>query len=236
MSNHSELSSLIPLFALDALDRAEEAVVEGHLPTCPNCRAELDLHRSVAASFTGEDAILSPGLWSRIETALEIERDAVTSEFPTARPSRLGQVVLAAAAVVALVFGGVLVGQRLVSERVLTSEAIQSAAEATASDSESLVADFLVDGVSVAKVVVGDDGTGYVIPTEALPDLDDDRTYQLWVITPDQLVISAGVLGNRPGPATFTWSDDIAGFALTREVAGGVVSSAGDVASAITDL
>jgi hypothetical protein len=48
-------------------------------------------------------------------------------------------------------------------------------------------------------------------------------------------VISAGVLGNNPEPATFTWTGDVSGFALTREVAGGVISSAGDVVSVIED-
>ena len=43
----------------------------------------------------------------------------------------------------------------------------------------------------------------------------------------------AGVLGNEPVPSRFTWTDDVAGFALTREVAGGVVSSEGDVVSVV---
>jgi hypothetical protein len=43
------------------------------------------------------------------------------------------------------------------------------------------------------------------------------------------------VLGNRPGPSTFTWTGEVTGFALTREIAGGVVSSAGDVVAVITD-
>jgi hypothetical protein len=55
------------------------------------------------------------------------------------------------------------------------------------------------------------------------------------VINDIEDVISAGVLGNEPAPATFTWTGDTTGFALTREVAGGVVSSAGDVVSVITD-
>lgn len=37
-------------------------------------------------------------------------------------------------------------------------------------------------------------------------------------------------------PATFTWTGEVTGFAPTREVAGGVVSSEGDVVSVIADL
>jgi hypothetical protein len=50
-------------------------------------------------------------------------------------------------------------------------------------------------------------------------------------VTPDEQVISAGVLGSDPAPSRFTWSGDVAGFALSREVAGGVESTAGDVVS-----
>jgi hypothetical protein len=49
------------------------------------------------------------------------------------------------------------------------------------------------------------------------------------VVTPDDLVISAGVLGSEPLPSRFTWQGQSAAFVLTREVAGGVTSSAGDV-------
>jgi hypothetical protein len=85
-------------------------------------------------------------------------------------------------------------------------------------------------------VVLTADGYGYVVPGEDLAALGVDRTYQLWVITDDELVISAGVLGNDPKPAIFIWNGGVSGFALTREVAGGVVSSAGDVVSVVTDL
>lgn len=46
-------------------------------------------------------------------------------------------------------------------------------------------------------------------------------------------MISAGVLGNDPRPERFTGTGEVAGFALTRERAGGVVSSEGDVVSVI---
>jgi hypothetical protein len=85
----------------------------------------------------------------------------------------------------------------------------------------------------VAEVVLTGEGDGFILPTETLDPLGPDRTYQLWVITPDEQVISAGVLGNDPGPARFTWTGEVAGFALTREAAGGVVSSEGDVVSVI---
>lgn len=46
-------------------------------------------------------------------------------------------------------------------------------------------------------------------------------------------VISAGILGSRPAPVIFSCTRRVTGFAHAREVAGGPVSSAGDVVSAI---
>jgi anti-sigma-K factor RskA len=105
---------------------------------------------------------------------------------------------------------------------------VVAAAERAATEPGSVVVDLATAEGTVARVIVTADGEGFLIPA-ALDPLSPDRTYQLWVITPEEAVISAGVLGPEPRPARFTWSGDIAGFALTREVAGGVVSSAGDV-------
>ncbi len=80
-------------------------------------------------------------------------------------------------------------------------------------------------GEVTAEVVLGEDGTGYLVPGD-LPALSDDSTYQLWAIV-DERVISAGVLGADPGIAPFHLDTGapVNGFALTVEVAGGVVSS-----------
>ena len=109
-----------------------------------------------------------------------------------------------------------------------------AAAEQAASSPGAYVGDFVVDGSSVAQVVLTDDGHGFVVPTEDLEPLMPQRTYQLWVITADEQVISGGVLGNEPRASTFTWTGEVSGFALTREVAGGVVISEGDVVAVAT--
>lgn len=79
--------------------------------------------------------------------------------------------------------------------------------------------------------VLGDDP----LPTESLPALAVDRAYQLWVINDEGAVVSADLLGHTPAPSTFTWTGTVTGFALTREIAGGVVSSHGDVVSVISE-
>lgn len=234
---HPQTLELIPLYALGALEDHEAAELSAHLETCPTCREELDANLEVAASFTA-DAPAPAALWARIEA--EIDQDSSRNnvvDISTARRSApWAKWVLGAAAAGALVLAGVLVGQNRGFADLTDQGAIIAASQAAANQSDSLVADFLVDGEAVAQVVVSADGTGYLIPNDNLASLDPDRTYQLWVITPDELVISAGVIGSEPRPAVFTWNDEIAGFALTREVAGGVVSSAGDVVSVISEV
>jgi anti-sigma-K factor RskA len=129
---------------------------------------------------------------------------------------------------------GLVVGQRALISNLTGGDC--RLAERAAEEPGSLVSDFIVDGTAVAQVVLTEDGRGFVVPLDDLPALDEERTYQLWVINDEADVISAGVLGRDPAPATFTWTGPVAGFALTREVAGGVISSAGDVVSVISDL
>jgi len=48
-------------------------------------------------------------------------------------------------------------------------------------------------------------------------------------------MVSGSALGDEPRPSAFTWDAPVSGFALTREVTGGVTISAGDVVAVATD-
>lgn len=225
---------LVPLYALEALEGPERDEFAAHLQTCPECRAALDHYRSVAAELVPDDQA-SDATWDRISNAISASDAAVSTvaNFP-GRSNDAWKWMAGAAAAAAAILGTLLVIDNLDSG--LTSDSIVAAAEQLADEPGSIVGDFLVDDVSVARVILSADGRGFVIPTPELDPLDEARTYQLWVINDIEDVISAGVLGNNPAPATFTWTGDVTGFALTREVAGGVVSSEGDVVSVIADV
>jgi anti-sigma-K factor RskA len=141
-----------------------------------------------------------------------------------------GWAPVAVAALAALVLGVVALVQTMARNDLSGPGGVIAAAEAAAEEPGAIVADFETDAGSVGRIVLTADGEGFVIPSDLEP-LDEERTYQLWVVTPDEQVISAGVLGNDPAPSRFTWSGEVAGFALSREVAGGVESTAGDVVS-----
>ncbi|MFZ0626886.1 MAG: anti-sigma factor [Acidimicrobiia bacterium] len=234
MIEHEQIVELVPLYALDALDGEELQQVETHLETCEICAEELAIHRSVTSTFV-PDSPAPDHVWERIEAAIDQEppSDVVYLRQPDSNRSKPLIWLASVAAVAAVVLGGAVIAQRATINELNGPQAVVNAAETAATEPRALVEDFISDGVPVAKVVLTPEGDGFVLPTEDLGSLGPDRTYQLWVITPDQQVISAGVLGNSPLPARFTWTGEVSGFALTREVAGGVEQSAGDVVSVI---
>ena len=237
MNDHSRIEELVPLYALDALDEPEAREVERHVADCGECQSELDTYRSISSAMVADEPA-PVDIWDRIEAQIsEPENEmAPIADLAEERSKRNPMTwLVAVAAVIAFGLGGVLLGQQLALDDIGGDSGVVAAADAAADEPGSLVSEFFVDDVSIARVVLTEDGLGYIVPTDDLETLSADRTYQLWVLTPDELAISAGVLGNDPGPATFTWKGDIAGLALTREVAGGVVSSEGDLVSVITD-
>lgn len=228
MSAHSQLFGLVELYALDALEGAELVEFEAHLEICELCQSQLAEALTVTASFVA-DAPAPTHVWDRIVAEID-PPDATVTELPSRRGPVIALTTIAAALAIAL--GGVLLTQTSPT----AEEILIAAAEHAADEPGSLVSDFMADDVTIAEVVLGADGVGYVLPTDALADLEVTRTYQLWVINDEGRVISGGVLGPSPTVSTFTWTDGVSGFALTREIAGGVEVSEGDVAAVITDL
>jgi anti-sigma-K factor RskA len=228
MTAHAEVMELVDLYALDALEGREAIDFEAHLPRCESCQARLAEARTVTAALVADSAPPNH-VWDRILADIEPQRATVT-ELPRRRGIFLA--LSAVAAALAITLGGVVIA----SNGLSPEEAIVAAAEDAAAAPGSTVAAFIVDDVTVAEVVLASDGSGYVLPTESLVDLDESRTYQLWVINEEGSVISGGVLGNSPQASSFTWTDGVSGFALTREVAGGVAVSEGDVVAVVTDL
>ena len=231
---HDQMIDLVPLYALDALERAEMREFEVHLETCEECVAELAVHRSVTAALIADQP--APGqMWDRIAAAVsDSDPSPKVSQLSDRRAARDRPLrwLASVAALAALILGVLAVFQAAELNEMTGPEGVLAAAETAAGEPGAIVASLDSPTGPVARVVLTPDGEGFLVPAN-LESLPPDRTYQLWVITPDEVAISAGVLGNEPGPVRFTWNGDVAGFALTREVAGGVASSAGDVVSAV---
>lgn len=217
--------ALAALHALDALPPVERARFEAHLLDCQLCRDELDSMRQIAAEMS-PDVEAPARVWQRITRHIGIDSGVVVE----LKVRKTWQRMVSVAAAAAIFFTGWSAGAWT------RSPSISEAAEVASSSPGSMSVDLVVDDHAVAHLILTADGSGYMIPTDGLEPLDSDRTYQLWVVNSDDQVISAGVFGPSPGPVAFTWNADVTAFVLTREVAGGVSVSEGDVVSATGEI
>lgn len=215
---HEELQSLLGAFALRAVDADEADRVERHVVECPPCREEVAGYLEV----TG----LLPLVLGAADT--DVDDEAVADVVPLRRPARWLSVA-AVVAIVALSAGLVVQTRRLgTAEQELAQADLVTVALASegVDGASSLV---LVDGAghAVATVVLLPDGTG-LLTIEDLPEVGDDRTYQLWGVMDDE-VVSVGLAGGGPGTTAFT-ADPVRlqALVLTEEEAGGVAVSEAD--------
>ncbi len=228
-----EITELLPAYALDAVDDDERVAIDAYLDAHPDQRdavAELQVAASMLAHTGGPPP---EGVWERLESLISTESPAPLQlvpqptaptprpapASPTARPDRRWRWLAAAAAVVALVFGGLWLVERGDGGGGAATDTEALAQSAATAPGARHVALADQDGKTLATAVVARDGTGYL--TSELPLAPPGRTYQLWGIS-HAGTISLGVLGRDPGTVAFKAATPTARLAITTEVAGGV--------------
>jgi anti-sigma-K factor RskA len=233
--DHDPIEELLGAYALDAVDEQERRQVEAYLDVNPRARAEVEAHREVAAMLAFGGSSAPEGVWDRIVTALEDRPPAPGPELARVLPlqpshrARWKVVGGAAVAAVAAVAAAVVVTIAVRDESAGTStasDAVEQAFDEAWADPAGrravLTSD--VDTALRAEAVVEPSGLGFLSASE-LPALPESETYQLWGVYADDDVISLGVIGNRPGIEPFTAEGEVQAVVITREAAGGVVSS-----------
>lgn len=236
------VEELLGAYALDALEDHERDLVDAHLAVNPRFRSEVDQHREAIAFLAegvlaGDGARPRPDIWQGIENSLQEAPPPLRLVRPTRSSPRLPwttRVVgaVAAAAVIAVAGLGLRVYQQ--DDRIDALRAAldgdrleEAAATAVTIPGAELLTLSAPTGTGIeARITLQPDGIGYLV-SDGLPALPPDRAYQLWAIVDDN-VISAGVLGPDPGVSPFQVTGNVAGFAITEEVAGGVVASVND--------
>lgn len=232
MSAHHPVEELLGVYALHAVDDAERAEIEAHLAECPRCRSEVDAHREVAAHLALSGAPAPDGLWDRIADALEgtppppLRLVVDDGNRGPARPRSwrsVGLAVAAVAAAVAIVALSVSsVRQQGTIDDLEQAQGLSAAANQAFAAPDARIAEMATaNGEVLVRAVVLPDGTGFLL-ADALPDLDD-RTYQLWGATGDQ-VVSLGVMGSAPTVLSFP-ADPAMNQLMITEEDGPVVSS-----------
>jgi len=225
----AEITELLPAYALDALDDDERALVEAYLASDSAARDEVDEFRVAASMLAHAGGPPPEGVWERLESAItDTSRTQPTltppdmlrarREAAPSRRDRRWQWLAAAAAVVALAFGGLWIAERSDSG---TATADTAALARQAAETPGARHAALTDpgGTTLATAVVTPDGTGYL--TSKLPPVAPGRTYQLWGVSRAG-TISLGVLGRAPKIIAFKAAAPTQRLAITTEAAGGV--------------
>lgn len=228
-----EIEELIAAYAIDALDVDERIEAERLLFLDPSLWNLVTEHHGVMAVIAEHVELApstpSPLVWENIVHAIDGGAEATPIFRPAASERRTrwfskAAIALSATALAVSAFVGV---QLFAGD---ADAGLQAAVDDLLRDPTARIVTMAApDGAAVeARVVIGDDGIGYVY-ADTLPALTGDRTYQLWAIVDGaagQQVISAGVIGRDPGISPFQVTGELTGLAITNEIAGGVVTSA----------
>lgn len=208
---HDEALVLLGAYALDALSTDDErAAVERHLDRCAGCRSRLDAYREVAAGLSSE-VEPPPELWDRIADQLQ-PRVVPLAGRRRAKPPRVW--IGAAAAAIAFVVG-IGAGQLTGNDSDPSVHAI--AAEARDDEGASVLTLVDAGGRPAAEAVLTADGRGY-LTNRALPELGEDRGYQLWALRDGQPV-SVALLGGDPDVEAFRAPSRFEQLLITAEPA-----------------
>lgn len=229
---HDELRELVAAYSLDALDSAETAEVAEHLAGCAECRAELRDYLTIAGQLGTTGTAPPAGLWDRISEELVDSPPAPITSAASVRPRRWVTLAVAAAILVIVGLGVLVINQqrrlddahREIAAQIEGRSAVERAAHAAASSPGSRqIALVDPEGDALANVVITSNDGAYLIP-ESMRPLGNDETYQLWGKHGPEL-ISLGVLGSRPTATRLTLPPGIEAVAVTVEATPGVVTS-----------
>lgn len=201
MSEHtSDVHKLTGAYAVDALDDLERARFEQHLATCEDCRAEVAELRETAALMSDIVAATPPAsLRESVLTGitqvrpLAPEVPAATS-VPEASVGRRAWAPFLVAAALALFIGvGALIVQPWTDDvpRLTAAEQVIQA-----DDAQEVFLDLGEAGRATVTRSKSQDRA--VITTEDMVAAPDGKDYELWLMSPDGVFTSAGLMPDAP--------------------------------------
>jgi anti-sigma-K factor RskA len=188
-----DLHHLSAAYALDALDPHERAAFEAHYESCEVCRTDVlafrDTMTSVAASLATPPP---PSLKDRVLADIAVTRQlsptlSVPGNMKSTGGSRsartAGFVLAAAAAMVAMVVGVVAITGR--SDDTYSDDLAHLMDQ---SDVQILNLENQADAEGAFKVMWSPTLGRAALVGEDLPPAPDDKAYELWLVTPDQVM------------------------------------------------
>jgi anti-sigma-K factor RskA len=217
-----DIHDLVGAYCVDALEPAEHAAFEAHLPGCPDCREEVAANREALAALAGAhpvlppagivDAVLAevrggtkkagttpdagpaPGRLGAAPAQGDAEAPDARAGAATRRRDRGPSAWLAAAAVGALLFaGGVVVGRAGAPAADVAESAAMSSVLAVASAADAHVLPVDLMGAP-SRVIMSQEMGKVAFVAEDLPTPAKGQCYQVWKVTADGSKESVGVV------------------------------------------
>jgi anti-sigma-K factor RskA len=213
-----ELNVLAGAYALDALDEDERALFEEHLKTCDDCANEVRSMQNAAAELSHVTAAEPPAaLRSAVLAGISQVRPLppVTDNVIALRRAKAGrslwQGLAAACAVIALIAAGWGYQQHRDAHRAATAQIAAVDSLLRAADAAAVSGEV---GGGHATLVYSKAEQKLVLVGHGIPAPAPDKTYQLWMISPDGVPTSGGVFKpDASGNVVLSASGNLSGTA-----------------------
>lgn len=229
-NEHSRFIENISAYAIGALDAEDSVALESHLKTCASCQAELAEYRTVSESLLTAippkqpSAALRKRLQNRLPSAQKAMRPRLNWSIGRMAVGAAFTLLLALSVYSILQVRALQLQQAQLTRQVQTSQTVlallsyPSTQNVPINVNESVSGTLLLDkDRNIATIVVWN-----------MPQLQEDQTYQIWLIDPQGDRTSAGIFRPDPGQALTTTSitstnnlSDFVGIGVTVEPAGG---------------
>jgi anti-sigma-K factor RskA len=172
------------------------------------------------AAAPTEAPAVEPVIPPRATRPVPADDNVVPFERPAARRPRGAWILSAAAVVLLVIVGGLVVANRSGDDGVSPEVAMERLANEAASQPGARTGQLTdPESTMAVKVVVDTQGHAFLM-ADVLPALDDEHTYQLWAAEGDQMV-SLGLLGSSPTMSVVGVDPSVTTLALTVEPIGG---------------
>ncbi|MCK6538417.1 MAG: anti-sigma factor [Anaerolineales bacterium] len=226
---HAPFLENIPAYAIGALDADETAALASHLEGCASCRTELAEYRALGESLLTAlpprqpPAALRKRLQSRLLGAQKTKRLTFNWSFSQLATGIALVVLLAMSFYSITQMRSLQLEQARLNRQIRTGQTVMSmlsypATERLAINSESVVGSLLLDRErNIVALIVWN-----------MPQLDETKTYQIWLINPQDERVSAGIFRPEDDRVYTTYIvfpeqsvTDFVGVGVTIEPAGG---------------
>ena len=234
-----EILELLDLYIVGALDEDEIAQVKNILSVSIFAQTYVDEGRNDLASLepdSSSDPVLFESIKEKISSSNSVVEIAAAPSVVKKRKVSNMAYLAVAASIIAIFVSIALIVTSVNDNPTLSANGKKNMKEQLSVFSKSKSTHTLElqgAGNDTVNVMMNDNGD-VMVDGRDLDKLSKYETYQLWAIIEDKStaegvkVISASVLGNAPDISMTHIDGKVKGFAITKEVSGGVTSSSNE--------